>query len=244
MNWADHLFVLLFVGVYPVVGFFSYRTMKPMLVHAPPGFRRTLYRRNMLAQWILAAMAIGLWLVGDRSLALLGLGVEPGWRLVAGVAATICVGIFFVVQWRRAKASAEVRERVRRQMIGAGELLPRTQPELQTFVWLAMTAGFCEEVLFRGFLMGYLVVLTGSIWIAIGVSSLLFGIGHAYQGVKGMTVTMLAGFAFAGVYVATGSLIFSIGIHALVDINAGVLGRMVFGEEEHPKQSVSTTSTV
>lgn len=235
MNWADHLFVLLFVGVYPVVGFFSYRKMKPMLMHAPPGFRRTLYRRNVLAQWILAAMAIGLWLGGDRSLASLGLTVEPGWPFVAGVVAVVATAIFFLLQWRRAKASAEVRERVKRQIIGAGELLPRTRVELQTFTWVALTAGFCEEVFFRGFFMGYLLVLSHSTWIAIAVSSVLFGVGHAYQGVKGVAVTGLAGLAFACVYVVTGSLWFSIGIHALVDINAGVLARTAFGTDDEMK---------
>ncbi len=232
MNWADHLFVLLFIGVYPVVGFFSYRKMKPMLMHAPSGFRRTLYRRNMLAQWILAAMAIGLWLGGDRSLASLGLTVEPGWRFAAGVVAVVATAIFFLLQWRRAKASAEVRERVKRQIVGAGELLPRTRAELRAFTWVSVTAGFCEEMLFRGFFMGYLVMLTDSIWIAVVVSSVFFGMGHAYQGVMGVAVTALAGLAFACVYVVSGSLVFSMAIHALVDINAGVLGRMVFGTDD------------
>jgi membrane protease YdiL (CAAX protease family) len=232
VSWADHLFVLLFVGVYPVVGFFSYGKMKPMLMSAPPGLRRTLYRRNMLAQWIMAAIAIGLWVNGDRALASLGLTVEVGWPIAAGLIAVAATVIFFWLQWQRARASAEVRERVRRQIVGAGELLPRTRAELQTFTWVSLTAGFCEEVLFRGFFMGYLLILTGSLWIAIAVSSVLFGMGHAYQGVKGVAVTALAGLGFASIYVVTGSLIYSMAMHAIVDINAGVLGRMVFGTDD------------
>jgi membrane protease YdiL (CAAX protease family) len=231
MSWADHLFVLLLVGVYPVAGFFSYRKLKAMLAHGPPGLRRMLYRRNMLLQWLLATLAIGLWIGGDRSLTSIGLGIDVGWSFVAGMAMVLGAAIYFILQWRRARESAEVRRRVKRQIIGAAELLPRTSREFQTFTGVAVTAGFCEEVLFRGFLMGYLVSVTGSLWLAIALSSLVFGAGHAYQGVKGVTATTLAGLGFAGVYVFTGSLVYSMAIHALVDINAGVLGRMVFAEE-------------
>jgi CAAX protease family protein len=60
------------------------------------------------------------------------------------------------------------------------------------------------------------------------VSSALFGLAHAYQGVSGMVATGLTGLLFAGVYLATGrNLWAAIIAHGSLDTTGFVL--MYFG---------------
>ncbi len=87
-------------------------------------------------------------------------------------------------------------------------------------VWT--TAAFGEEMLFRGFLLrcleGFARPSRGRTAFAVVVSSVAFGLGHAYQGSTGMVLTGLIGLAYCGVYLVGGrSLWVPILAHGLYD---------------------------
>ena len=84
------------------------------------------------------------------------------------------------------------------------------------------TAGFGEEVIARGFgLLGLTRLLGGSPrawWIGLALSSVLFGLGHAYQGPSGMIATGLVGFALGSIYLKSGkNLWMAIFAHGAMD---------------------------
>ena len=54
-------------------------------------------------------------------------------------------------------------------------------------------------------------------------STLLFGLGHAYQGAGGIVRTGIVGLLFAGVYVTTGSLLAAMLLHAVIDAASGMV---------------------
>ena len=62
------------------------------------------------------------------------------------------------------------------------QLVPASRLEMMVFVGVCLTAGLCEELLYRGWLVNVFRVATGSAWAAAIVSAMVFGIGHAYQG--------------------------------------------------------------
>jgi uncharacterized protein len=64
----------------------------------------------------------------------------------------------------------------------ASQLLPRTMVESIVWVFVSITAGICEELMFRGFLQRQILTLTGSAVLAIGAQAIVFGATHAYQG--------------------------------------------------------------
>jgi membrane protease YdiL (CAAX protease family) len=97
---------------------------------------------------------------------------------------------------------------------------------LKLFSALAITAGICEELLFRGFMIWYLQHWMGLIQAAL-LSSALFGLGHAYQGVRGILTTGLVGAFMAGVYLLSGSIYLCMLIHVLMDLYAGFVGHEV-----------------
>ena len=47
---------------------------------------------------------------------------------------------------------------------------------------LSISAGFCEEVVFRGYFQHQFTAFTRSKWIALLLQSTLFGVSHGYQG--------------------------------------------------------------
>jgi membrane protease YdiL (CAAX protease family) len=56
-------------------------------------------------------------------------------------------------------------------------------------VCLVLTAGICEEFVFRGFLIEELGMLTGSRWLGAFLSLAIFALGHA--GVYGFSSALL-----------------------------------------------------
>jgi membrane protease YdiL (CAAX protease family) len=99
-------------------------------------------------------------------------------------------------------------------------LLPNTAAERFGFAALSLTAGVCEEALFRGFLIRFLHEGAPALplALALAVAAIPFALGHIYQGVSGVIKTGLAGLIFGLLFLLSGSLIPGIILHALVDL--------------------------
>jgi hypothetical protein len=65
----------------------------------------------------------------------------------------------------------------------ASALAPHSRVDLPVWILVSLTAGVCEEFIFRGYLLRQFRRWFGSAWIAIGVSALVFGCMHFYEGV-------------------------------------------------------------
>lgn len=104
-------------------------------------------------------------------------------------------------------------------------LLPRTIGERVTWILFAMSAGFCEEVVYRGYLRTELTVLARSAWLGIALQAVLFGFAHAEQGIFAMIRFAMYGVLFAVVAVRRGNLLPCIAAHAFVDLCAGFAAR-------------------
>lgn len=61
-------------------------------------------------------------------------------------------------------------------------LLPRHGIEMAVWVLVALSAGFCEELVFRGYFQRQFHALTGSLPAAVVLQACVFGIGHFYEG--------------------------------------------------------------
>lgn len=183
--------------------------------------RLQFYRATILSQWILAAYVLGIWFGRPWRWLLMG-GSSP-LRLGIGLAAALGVAVLLGRQRVQALKSEEAIDSARRQLQYAAPVLPHTPAESRLFHFVSVTAGICEELLFRGFLYWYLAVWTGPL-AAVILSSLIFGLGHVYLGVGHVPKTTLAGLFFACVAVGSGALWPAMLIHAAMDWNAGELG--------------------
>ena len=66
---------------------------------------------------------------------------------------------------------------------------------------------------------------THSFWPtgAVLASTLMFGLGHAYQGAAGIVRTGIVGLLCAGAYVATGNLLAPMLLHVVIDATSGMV---------------------
>ena len=75
-------------------------------------------------------------------------------------------------------------------------MFPRGRVEVIVFLMLAMTAGFCEELIFRGYLQRQFAALTRTAAGGIILQGIAFGAGHGYQGWRYMVVIAVFGTLF------------------------------------------------
>jgi uncharacterized protein len=102
-------------------------------------------------------------------------------------------------------------------------LAPGTLSEATVWVVLSVTAGLCEEFIFRGYLQKQFYAITGSDAAAVAVQAVIFGIAHSYQGVKAVITITVYGALFGILAVYRKSLRPGMIQHAMQDSFAGLL---------------------
>ena len=75
-------------------------------------------------------------------------------------------------------------------------MLPRGALEITLWIVLSVTAGICEETIFRGYLQRQFMVLSKSAPAGILLSAAAFGAAHAYQGFRMVILIGLYGALF------------------------------------------------
>jgi len=75
-------------------------------------------------------------------------------------------------------------------------LFPHGSAEVTLYLMLSLTAGFCEEVIFRGYLQRQFAALTRVTSGGIVLQGLAFGASHGYQGWKFMVLIAVYGMTF------------------------------------------------
>jgi membrane protease YdiL (CAAX protease family) len=101
-------------------------------------------------------------------------------------------------------------------------IMPRGPLELAVWILLSISAGFCEEFVFRGYLQKQFFAFTGNLPAAIAGQALIFGVAHGYQGVKGMLTIAVYGALFGILANMRKSLRPGMIQHVMQDSSAGI----------------------
>ncbi|WP_222263788.1 CPBP family intramembrane glutamic endopeptidase [Modestobacter marinus] len=225
--------VFLVVGE-PFVGYALHRRFEGRL-RTDPLARRSFYRRLLVLEWGLSLVTLLVWLAAPGvSAAQVGLGPPRAWPGLLTGLAVLAVAVLVVVSVRALRSGALVgpppevaRPRVPgepRHAEPPGQatvaLLPRTRTERHLFALVGITAGICEEWLYRGFLLAVVAALVPGLPTAglVVVAAVAFGLAHAYQGLSGVLTTGVLGGVLAAVYLQTGSLLLPVLLHAVIDL--------------------------
>ena len=144
--------------------------------------RIRLYERTMLFEWaVLALVLLGLAFAKTPLATVLG----ERWHSLGDVARDFGIGVAYsfistiVISVLGAHMhSAETDRAVQ-------FLLPHGRLEMTLWIALSVTAGICEEAIYRGYLQRQLMALTKNVPAGILLSAVLFGLAHSYQGFWG-----------------------------------------------------------
>jgi membrane protease YdiL (CAAX protease family) len=223
---AQHLLVFVMAVVAPLWDRYEIPRLK---ASGDPRKKLKFYGKVIAAEWTCASvayLALGLgtlltiralpgdidWLSGSR-----------GKAFVLGLFAAVAVAL--LVPAILALWSENIRAKAANAARSLSFLIPSTTEERRWWWLLCITAGICEELLYRGFLLHYLHTAPFhlSLTWALVTASFIFGIGHLYQGVKPALATVVLGFALGAVFVVTGSLWIPIVAHAVLDLRVLLL---------------------
>jgi CAAX protease family protein len=102
-------------------------------------------------------------------------------------------------------------------------LLPHTPAEIAVYSLLTVTAGICEEIIFRGYLQRQFSVFFKSAAAGVVLQGIMFGASHGYQGLKFMVIIVVYGVMFGLLAQSRRSLRPGMIAHFLQDLTVGVV---------------------
>ena len=226
---VDHMFLALLLLVPLIEWKWSWPRHLAKLAGGGPNVRLHYYCKLVIGEWIPTICLLAYWGKLGRRWADLHLGGDTPLRLGLGVVYVVLLIGLLVWQRRAMLRRPDSRARMRRALAYADPLLPHTQAERRLFVVVSVTAGVCEEILYRGFLAWYLSAWMGPV-AAVVLASLLFGAGHVYLGLSQVPKTAFIGLIFGVVVALTGSLFPAMLLHGAVDWNSGEMGFRLLGD--------------
>lgn len=200
-----------------------------------PSSARKIGVYKTLCTWLWISSAVACAAVGLQSL--FSIRLAPGeaawlemrwvWQVVVALIALFAVGAvlpYATVAWK--KLNGQARTYASAQTLKPMMwFLPATGSERRWFAAVRVTAGVCEEVLFRGFLLHYLhvspwhVPLTAALLIAAAI----FGLQHLYQGAIGSVMSGIIGLLLSLLFLLSGTLLLPMILHALLDLRMLVI---------------------
>jgi membrane protease YdiL (CAAX protease family) len=130
-------------------------------------------------------------------------------------------GIFVMAAWIIRSSLGEGHEK------SMDILLPRTGLEIAVWIATSASAGFCEELVFRGYVQRQLLAWSHSAWAAVIGQGLVFGVMHAYQGWNSIVTISILGMMFGGLAAWRKTLRVGMVAHAWQDVWSGWLSRIL-----------------
>ncbi|MFB8765690.1 CPBP family intramembrane glutamic endopeptidase [Nocardiopsis alba] len=208
------LLVAYYLCAEPLWGKRAYERLERERDSVPGAYTRFL-SLGMVVSWVAAGSALlAVALSPGAGLADLGMTTSGDWGTYAGmlVGMVIAGAAVLLVARSRGLTPPDV-----------GALLPRNGRERRYAAGIAVTAGICEEIVFRGLFIAVGVSLGLPLYVAAGASLAIFTLAHLYQGPKAMAGVALMGLAFTYLYLSTGSLLVAVIAHAALDLRALLL---------------------
>jgi membrane protease YdiL (CAAX protease family) len=171
---------------------------------------------------VLFLCIIGVWIRQNRQWNWILLGRPNTLGFAVGLVVAAAYIYLATKQTRAIMKRSDLWPRIRKQMADFEPLAPNRPRERRAWILTAITAGVCEEILFRGFLLAFVAAFIGIIG-SVAVNMILFGLFHSYYSWKGTLKTAALGLFLALLAVWSKSIIPGIIIPAIIDLMTGDL---------------------
>jgi uncharacterized protein len=219
--WHTALLVLLIIGL-SVAGVRQLHSFGNQPLHLVANYTLTI-----AYEWILAGLV--LWGIHLRKIPLRQLLGErrPGvraWLVDIGVALGYWAAALLVLALLANLLVKISGSHIDPQKIGdvTQKLAPVTPVEMLLFLVLSISAGVCEELVFRGYLQQQFARMGRNIWVGITLSAIVFGCAHGYEGIAGVLLIAAYGAMFGVLALLRRGLRTGMIAHAWHDTVSGV----------------------
>jgi membrane protease YdiL (CAAX protease family) len=210
-GWPGRLFVFVLLVIVPLLALYKPDERE---ISLPP--RTVLYASAAMGVWILALLTgVVLWVERlpppEVGLFPTGLGAFCGWTATATIGT---LGGSLLIS--RLAARLGIRESRLTY-----HLMPRSPRERWWFLGVSISAGFCEEISYHGFLLAGLSGWLQNGWWAAVVANLAFAVMHGYQGQIGVIRAFAMGYMLCLPVVVGAGLLPAMAAHFLVNALLG-----------------------
>jgi uncharacterized protein len=193
--WHTVLMVVLILGL-SLAGVRQVRNLGNQQIHLASNYMLTI-----AYEWVLAGLALwGIWmrkvplrqLLGERRPGAHALLVDIGVALSFWAGSLVVLGLLGEVLVKVSGSHIDP------QKIGdvTQKLAPISGWDMLLFLMLSISAGFCEELVFRGYLQQQFSALGRSTAAGVTISALVFGGAHGYEGIAGVMLIAAYGAMF------------------------------------------------
>jgi len=213
------------VLVEPIARTNFYRMFKKRL-NIDTTARLLYYRTQVLWELSWVVVIIIILIPIKQPLVWLGLTLPEtiGWIIL--LALVLGIGLSIVLLRRNPGAMTRMKHSLEANSI----LLPAFRSERKWFAAVAITSGICEELLYRGFLIRYILTTFPGLGYAITaiLSGVIYGLSHAYQGRRGILQSTINGFSLAILFFLSGNLLPAMVSNQPVVVFGSLIPPMVF----------------
>jgi hypothetical protein len=175
------------------------------------------YLPLLLVQWVIVFYVVRVGRARSALRGLLGIGWTGPHRVVVDLALALgaVVAIACVERaWALGAAGGSAPS--------VAHLRPSTPWEVAAWIVVAASVGFCEEVVFRGYLLKQFEAFTGSAALAVVVQAVLFGVAHGEQGATAAARVACYGLGLGALARWRRSLAPGIAAHIVIDLVSGL----------------------
>jgi uncharacterized protein len=209
------VYMMLFVAV---AGTWLSKTGAPVSPHENASPIRGVYLPTIGVEWMLALYVARIGREANALPSLLGERWTTGRRALEDL--LIAAAVFVLVEGSEMLAA---------RLFGTGRnvtvlaMLPHTAAEHAVWFAFSASAGFCEELVYRGYLQTQFAAFTGSVGFAVFIQAVLFGVAHCQQGLGPALRFAFYGMIFGIVARTRRSLLPCVAAHIGIDLAAGLL---------------------
>ncbi|MHC1780842.1 MAG: CPBP family intramembrane glutamic endopeptidase [Bacteroidales bacterium] len=220
--------VLLMSLLYPLSGYYQSKKLREQMLRGI-FTKEDWYKSSLMWSWVPTSVIIILSLLSGSTLADLGFRLPS--KEVNDINSTVyiialSVALLYFVYNIYCIISLKISKKTRIEYSSKIHpsiklMLPSTKKEKQAWTLLSITAGVTEEVQYRGYIfmaVPLLFPLISPVYTIL-ISTILFGLGHIYQG-REVIKPVLAGVLLSVIYFCTGSIFIVIILHSLQDLVA------------------------
>ncbi|MEQ8584327.1 MAG: CPBP family intramembrane glutamic endopeptidase [Marinoscillum sp.] len=216
MIWTTILAGLIGI-IYPTYFLLTYQKTNNR-INRDDKFRLTDYKETIAIFWGLTTLIFLNYLITQ----LPPLNLYPNFT-TAGIILLILVLVFSVIQYKSSNVTPDNRDIIKGKMKDIYHYLPKTRREFNWFIMLSISAGICEELIFRVFLFEFLKENAGLL-IAFVLVNISFAITHVGMGKRNVIGSLILGLLFSAIYYYTENIWIAVLLHIAIDINGGILG--------------------
>ena len=213
-TWHTVLVVLIMLGL---SGLSAYSQGLPSVGHGHNQIAR--YVTAIAMEWLMLGFIwLGLHLRKQRMRILLG----ENWGGARQILRDLGIGVLFLVVSNIVLSLISHLLKAAPNAATLG-LLPHTPAEIAAFSLLTVTAGICEEIIFRGYLQRQFSVFSRSAAVGVALQGVMFGASHGYQTPKFMLIILVYGVMFGMLARSRRSLRPGMFAHFLQDLITGIV---------------------